>query len=106
MLHRPFQPSIRKAPTPFDLQGGSWDFKPTRKAPMCLHHSSSLLSSSPDFFAAFFFFFLFLPEFLESGCSRIFKISSSVIFLSDLYCAGSTVGGAAKRVNPFLVIAV
>jgi hypothetical protein len=75
-------------------------------------HSSSLLSSSSSsssaFFAAFFFFFLFLLfelEALDMGCSRICRISSSVIFLSVLYLDRSGDGGAASRVMPFLVIA-
>jgi hypothetical protein len=40
------------------------------------------------------------------GRSRIFKISSSSIFLSDLTESRSKEGGAARRVRPFFVIAV
>lgn len=67
--------------------------------------SSSLSSSS--FLATFFFFFLFFfaPVDLDRGCSRIFRISSSSIFLSDLTFARSRAGGAASLVKPFLVIA-
>lgn len=76
-------------------------------------YSSSELSSSvaPPAAAAFlagFFFFLFLllePVFLASGCSRILRISSSVIFLSVLHFATSRVRGALRRVRPFLVMA-
>jgi hypothetical protein len=77
----------------------------TREPDILRNHSSSLLSSPSPFFAVFFFFFLFFPAFLERGCSRSCKISSSVIFLSDLYCDTSRAGGAARRVRPFLVIA-
>lgn len=52
-------------------------------------HSSSLESSSSSsvaFFANFFFFFFlffpFAPVDFAIGCSRIFRISSSVIFFS------------------------
>ena len=81
-------------------------------ATMADDHSSSLVSSSSSsagFFAGFFFFFLFLlfaPVDLAVGCSRIFKISSSVIFLSVLYFDSSGAGGAAKRTSPFLVMAI
>lgn len=74
-------------------------------------HSSSLESSSSSsaaFLASFFFFFLFLPfapvDFAV-GCSRIFKISSSVIFLFVLYLDSSGGGGALKRTSPFFVMA-
>lgn len=70
--------------------------------------SSSSSSAAAAFFAGFFFFFLFLlfdPVDFDSGCSRIFKISSSSIFLSDLTASKSRAGGAANRVMPFLVIA-
>lgn len=84
---------------------------------MITHHSSSLESSSSSsssaaaaaFFAGFFFFFLFLffaPVDFEIGCSRIFKISSSSIFLSDLTASKSNGGGAANRVMPFFVTAL
>lgn len=75
------------------------------------NHSSSLDSSSSSsvaFFAGFFFFFLFFPLApvdLAVGCSRIFRICSSVIFLSVLYFETSNAGGAARRTRPFLVIA-
>lgn len=80
-------------------------------------YSSSLDSSSSSFscccscvaFFGFFFFFLFLPlepVDLANGCSRIFKISSSSIFLSDLNLERSRVGGAASLVIPFFVMAV
>ena len=65
-------------------------------------------SSSAAFCVVFFFFFLFLlfdPVDLATGCSRIFKISSSVICLPLLTCSRSSDGGAARRVRPFLVIA-
>src|SRR5882762_4875625 len=74
-------------------------------------HSSSLLSpssSSSTFLAGFFFFFLFLLLLLVPlpiGCSRILRISSSVILFSVLYLAKSGEGGAANRVIPFFVIA-
>jgi hypothetical protein len=42
---------------------------------------------------------------LDVGCSRIFKISSSSIFLSDLTKSKFKAGGAARRVRPFLVMA-
>ena len=73
--------------------------------------SSSLDSSSPSsaaFFAGFFFFFLFLllvPDDLANGCSKIFSIASSVIFLSVLYFNSSGDGGALKRIRPFFVMA-
>lgn len=74
-------------------------------------HSSSLESSSSSsvtFLAGFFFFFLFFPFApvdLATGCSRIFKISSSVIFFSVLYCSKFGAGGALKRTIPFFVMA-
>ena len=74
-------------------------------------HSSSLESSSSSsatFLAGFFFFFLFLPLApvdLATGCSRICRISSSVIFFSDLYCSKSGAGGALRRTIPFFVMA-
>ena len=81
-------------------------------------HSSSLDSSSSSssssavaaaaFLAGFFFFFLFLlfaPVDRAAGCSKIFKISSSWIFLSDFTFSRSKGGGAASLVMPFLVIA-
>lgn len=67
--------------------------------------SSSLLS----FLAGFFFFFLFLdfaPVAFPMGCSRILRISSSVIFLSDFSFSRGGLIGAARRVIPFLVMAV
>ena len=70
--------------------------------------SSSSSSSSATFFTGFFFFFLFLlfaPVGRAVGCSRIFSTSSSVIFLSVLYLAVSRLGGAARRMSPFFVIA-
>ena len=73
--------------------------------------SSSLESSSSSsvaFFADFFFFFLFFPFApvdLAIGCSRIFRISSSVIFFSVLYCSKFGAGGALKRTIPFFVMA-
>jgi len=54
--------------------------------------------------AVFFFLFLFFDS-LARGCSRILRISSSVIFLSVLNLVRSGVGGALKRVIPFLVTA-
>lgn len=78
-------------------------------------HYSSLSSSSSSssfslaaFFAGFFLFFLLLlllPVDFANGCSRIFRTSSSVIFLSVLYLARSGAGGALSRVRPFFVIA-
>lgn len=76
-------------------------------------YSSSLSSSSSStsasaFLAVFFFFFLFLLLELAAfamGCSKIFKTSSSVIFLSVLNDSRFGVGGALKRVRPFLVMA-
>ena len=78
-------------------------------------HSSSLDSSSSSsssfstaFLAGFFFFFLFLLFELVAlaiGCSRILRISSSTIFLSDFHFARSGVGAADNRVRPFFVIA-
>ena len=74
-------------------------------------HSSSLESSSSSsatFLAGFFFFFLFLPFApvdLATGCSRIRRTSSSVIFFSDLYCSKSGGGGALRRTIPFFVMA-
>lgn len=74
-------------------------------------HSSSLESSSSSsvaFFANFFFFFLFFPFApvdLAIGCSRIFRISSSVIFFSVSYCSKFGAGGALKRTIPFFVMA-
>jgi hypothetical protein len=55
--------------------------------------------------AVFFFLFLFFDS-LAMGCSRILRISSSVIFLSVLNLVRSGVGGALRRVIPFLVTAV
>ncbi len=77
---------------------------------MFIIHSSSLESSSSSvaFFASFFFFFLFLPFApvdLAKGCSRILRISSSVIFFSVLYCSKFGAGGAPKRTIPFFVMA-
>ena len=74
-------------------------------------HSSSLESSSSSsvaFLVGFFFFFLFLPFApvdRATGCSRIFRISSSVIFFSVLYCSKLGAGGALKRTIPFFVMA-
>ena len=83
-----------------------------QKHDLMTHHmlySSSLLSSSSasDFLADFFFFLLLLLGFvsLARGCSKIFRTSSSVIFLSVLYSVKSRAGGAASRWRPFLVIA-
>lgn len=75
-------------------------------------YSSSLDSSSSSwavFLAGFFFFLFFLPFApvdLAIGRSRIFRISSSSIFLSDLILERSRVGGAASLVMPFFVIAI
>lgn len=79
-------------------------------------YSSSLLSSSSSssaaasaFLVGFFFFlrFFFLSDVgLPSGCSRILRTSSSVIVLSVLNLERSGVGGAARRVSPFLVMAM
>ena len=72
-------------------------------------YSSSLDSSSASaFFAGFFFFLFFLfldPVDLAKGRSRILRISSSSIFLSDLYWDRSSGAAAASLVRPFLVIA-
>lgn len=74
-------------------------------------HSSSLsssesLSSLAAFLVAFFFFlFLDLPAFLDNGCSRILRISSSLIFLSDLTLLKSSGGGPPSLVMPFFVMA-
>ena len=49
--------------------------------------------------AGFFFFFLFFGLellALDNGCSRILRISSSVIFLDDFHCEMSGLGGAAS----------
>ena len=74
---------------------------------------SSSSSSSSDFatafLAGFFFFFLFFDFALlgwARGNSRIFRISSSVIFLSLLYFSRLSLGGAAKRCRPFFVMAM
>jgi hypothetical protein len=83
-------------------------------------HSSSLSSSSSEssssvtagaaaFLAGFFFFFLFLlfgAVGLVSGRSRISSTSLSSIFFSDVTVLRSNGGGAAKRMRPFLVMAV
>lgn len=61
------------------------------------------------FLAVFFFFFLFFPLApvdRARGFSRISRISSSVIFLSDRTLSRSRGGGAASFVRPFFVIAV
>ena len=73
-------------------------------------HSSSLESSSSSlsiFFAGFFLFldFFFPPVDFDIGRSKIFRIPSSVIFLSDFTLSRYGDGGAASRVIPFLVIA-
>lgn len=75
-------------------------------------HSSSPLSSSASpaaaaaFLAGFFFLLLVLAlTSLASGCLRISRISSSVIFLSDLSVDKSGVGGPASFWIPFLVMA-
>lgn len=67
----------------------------------------SFLPSPSPFCAVFFLFFLvFLdPVDLDSGVSRIFKISSSSIFLSVLNLDKSGGLAAAILVMPFLVIA-
>jgi len=84
---------------------------PSSAAIFARDHSSSLLSpssSSSAFLAGFFFFFLFLLLLLVPlpiGCSRILRISSSVILFSVLYFAKSSEGEAVNRVIPFLVIA-
>lgn len=75
-----------------------------------IYSLSSESSSSPPsaaFLAGFFFLALlfFLPVFLARGCSRIFRSSSSVIFLSDLTFSRSRAGGPPSLVIPFLVIA-
>lgn len=68
--------------------------------------SSSSLAAAAAFLAGFFFFlFLLLPVFLDSGCSRILRISSSVIFLSVWYLLRSRAGGPPSLVIPFLVMA-
>jgi hypothetical protein len=66
----------------------------------CAYSSSPLSSSSAAaspaaaFLAGFFFFFLFfLVEAFPMGCSRILRISSSSIFLSDLTFSRSRAGG-------------
>jgi len=80
-------------------------------------YSSSSSSSSDSwasavvsaFLAGFFFFFLFLGLELAgfaSGCSRIFKTSSSVIFLSVLNDSSFGAGGPLILETPFLVMAV
>ena len=80
-------------------------------APALPIYSSSLSSSdSLSSFVAFlagFFFFLFLPfpVFLERGCSRILRTSSSSICLSVLYLVKSSGGGPPSLVMPFFVIA-
>lgn len=71
-------------------------------------YSSSLLSSSSAaaaFLAGFFFLLAFFFTSFASGCSRILRISSSVIFLSLLILDRSSAGGAAIFCRPFLVIA-
>jgi hypothetical protein len=75
-------------------------------------YSSSLSSSSSPaaaLVAVFFFFFLGLfalgAEALLIGCSRILRISSSVIFLSVFSVDKAGSGGPTRRVIPFLVIA-
>lgn len=67
-------------------------------------YSASASSAVPS---AFFFLFLgfFFPVFLAKGCSRIFRISSSVIFLSVWYLLRSSSGGPPSLVMPFLVMA-
>lgn len=92
-----------------DLHRLPWYWNTSNPAIRLAHHflySSSSLSSSPAFFAAGFFFFLFLDLVsFASGCFKISRISSSVIFLSDLYLDGSKAGGAASFWRPFLVMA-
>ena len=94
--------------------------------PTCLHlgqyklpwptnstsHSSSLLSSSSSsgvaFLADFFFFFLLLlllPVLRFNGRSKIRRTSSSSIFLSVRSSSRFGLGGPAKTVRPFFVIA-
>lgn len=73
-------------------------------------YSLSESSESPPaaaFLAGFFFLPLlfFLPVFLARGCSRIFRTSSSVIFLSDWTLDRSRAGGPPSLVMPFLVMA-
>src|SRR4051812_2543299 len=69
--------------------------------------ASSSASASPSFLAGFFFLLLFflLPVFRDRGCSRILRISSSSIFLSDSYLLMSRGGGPPSLVMPFLVMA-
>lgn len=59
--------------------------------------------SSPSAF--FFLFLFFLPVLRDRGCSRILRISSSTIFLSDFTLARSKAGGAPTLERPFLVMA-
>ena len=65
------------------------------------------LSPESAFLAAFFLLFLFFlePVDLDRGRSRILRISSSSIFLSDLTLVKSGAAGAVSLVIPFLVIA-
>ncbi|KAL6891423.1 hypothetical protein HDV57DRAFT_297311 [Trichoderma longibrachiatum] len=72
-------------------------------------YSSALAASSvaPSALAAFFLGLLFFfPVFLARGCSRILRISSSVIFLSVWNLLRSSSGAAPSLVMPFLVMAV
>lgn len=63
--------------------------------------------SSPAVVVFFFLLLLFLlPVERARGCSRILRISSSSIFLSDLYSSRSMGAGAASLVRPFLVMAI
>lgn len=73
-----------------------------------LDSSSSSSSSVVALTGFFFFFFLFLlldPVDRATGWPRIWRTSSSSIFLSVSILLGSNVGGALSRVMPFFVIA-
>lgn len=63
--------------------------------------------SAPSVLVVFFLGLFFLvPVERARGCSRILRISSSSIFLSDLIFSRSTGLAAASLVRPFLVMAV
>lgn len=68
-------------------------------------YSASASSAVPSAFVFFLFLGFFFPVFLARGCSRIFRISSSVIFLSVWYLLRSSSGGPPSLVMPFLVMA-